>query len=177
MTHRIDWRRLLDAGWWHWLATLPLLAAHVALGPERARPCFEAAMLLCVAMAAYAKGHAAAAAPLSMAAQTRAAFAALLVLGLAPAAQWFHWLQLAGLASMVTVGYCPLERLLSLMPWNRRLPLTARLVRATFLTRPACGGILRPAPAGGADAAGDAPVSVDAPVCDDAGPCGLMVVR
>ena len=169
MTYRIDWRRLLDAGWWHWLATVPLLSAHVALGPERGRPCFAAALLLCVAVAAYAgrRGRG----PLPMAAQVRAAFAVLLVLGLAPAAQWFHWLQLAGLVSMVSVGYCPLERLLSLVPWNRRGPLTGTLVRATFLTRPSCGGILRPVRAGGAGA------DTGGASCPDAGPCGLMVVQ
>ena len=54
-SYTIDWRRLLDAGWWHWVITIPLLAAHVSLGAERARPCFEAALLLCVAMAVYAR--------------------------------------------------------------------------------------------------------------------------
>ena len=164
MAYGIDWRRLLDAGWWHWVATIPLLAAHATLGAERARPCFEAALLLCVAVGAWAlwlTGERGA-----MAVQVRVAFAALLVLGLAPAARWFHWVQLAGMTSMVAVGYCPLERLLSLMAWNRQGALTAGLVRATFLTRPGCGGILRPAEGGGAPTRGG-------PSCTDASPCGI----
>jgi hypothetical protein len=165
MTYRIDWRRLLDAGWWHWVATIPLLAAHAGLGAERARPCFEAALLLCVAVAAYALWRTGE--PAAMAVQVRVAFAALLVLGLAPAARWFHWVQLAGMTSMVTVGYCPLERLLSLVPWNRDGALTARLVRTTFLAPPACGGILRPAEGAGPRATGRGPS------CTDVGPCGL----
>ena len=36
----IDWRRLLDPGWWHWVVTIPLLAAHATLGASAARPCF-----------------------------------------------------------------------------------------------------------------------------------------
>ena len=105
--------------------------------------------------------------PGAMAVQVRVAFAALLVLGLAPAAHWFHWVQLAGMTSMVAVGYCPLERLLSLMPWNCDGPPTARLVLATFLTPPTCGGILRPIERG------DAPATVRAPSCSDESPCGL----
>jgi hypothetical protein len=165
MSCRIDWRRLLDAGWWHWVITLPLLAAHAGLGAERTRPCFEIALLLCVAMAAFAlwrTGH-----PGAMAVQVRVAFAALLVLGLAPAAQWFHWVQLAGMTSMVTVGYCPLERLLSLMPCNHAGPLTARLVRTTLFKPPTCGGIFRPGGRGGAG------VPQRGPSCADASPCGI----
>ena len=163
--YRIDWRRLLDAGWWHWVVTIPLLAAHAGLGAARSRPCFEAALLLCVAAAAYAVWRTGE--PGAMAVQVRLAFAALLVLGLAPAARWFHWLQLAGMTSMVTVGYCPLERLMSLMPWNQEGALTARLVRATFLAPPACGGILRPAAGDGARA------TPRGPSCAGAGPCGI----
>jgi hypothetical protein len=167
MSYTIDWRRLRDAGWWHWVLTLPLLAAHVALGPERSRPAFEAAAALCAAMAALAywrTGDAAA-----TAVQVRMGYLALLVLGLAPAAQWFHWVQLAGTSAMVAIGYCPLARMLSLAPWNRDEPLTAGLVRRTFMSRAAAGGILRPVVAPGAGAAG-AGLS-----CADACPCGIPV--
>jgi hypothetical protein len=175
MTYTIDWRRLLDPGWWHWAANVPLLAAYVAVGPERAGLAFEAALLLCVTMAAFALWRTGE--PRAMAVQARLAFAALLVLGLAPAARWFHWVQLAGMTSMVTVGYCPLERFLSLMPWNRRGPLTANLVRATFLTPPAGGGIVRPAEAGAARATQCELSRTDAGRCEDASPCGLAPSR
>jgi hypothetical protein len=162
MRYAIDWRRLLDVGWWHWAVTLPLLAAHVGFG-EAARPAFEAATVLCAAMAALACWRTGD--PLATAVQVRLAFLALLVLGLAPAAAWFHWLQLAGMSTMLAVGYCPLARLLELMPWNRDEPLTAQSVRATFLTRPACGGILRPVPA--------TPAYGPFVHCDDVSPCGI----
>jgi hypothetical protein len=146
---------LFDAGWWHWVVTIPLLAAHVALGPARSRPAFEGAALLCSAMAVYAYSRTRDVR--AGAVQVRLAFLAILMLGLAPAAQWFHWVQLAGMTSMVTVGYCPLARMLALMPWNLEEPLTALLVRRTFLTRPLSGGILRPsAVQGGATRNGDA---------------------
>ena len=66
---------------------------------------------------------------------------------------------------MVAVGYCPLERLLSLMPWNCDGPPTARLVLATFLTPPTCGGILRPIERGD--------VRDGAPPPAATSPCGL----
>jgi hypothetical protein len=168
MTYTIDWRRLLDLGWWHWAATVPLLTAYVALGAERGWPCFAAALLLCVGMTMLAQWQSPE--PGSMAVQVRVGYAALLVLGLAPAAFWFHWVQIAGTTAMVTVGYCPLERLLSLMSWNRTRRLTWRMVRRTFLSRPTCGGLLRPvAPGGGPDP------SVAA--CAHAPACGILLAR
>jgi hypothetical protein len=168
MNYTIDWRRLLDLGWWHWAATVPLLAAYVALGPDRGWPCFAAALLLCVLATLAAQW--ADPKPGAMAVQVRVAYAALLVLGLAPAAAWFHWVQLAGTTAVVTVGYCPLERLLSLMAWNRPRRLTWRLVRATFLSRPAGGGLLRPAGATGAAAPHVGP-------CGHTGGCAIVFAR
>ena len=43
---------------------------------------------------------------------------------------------------MVLVGYCPLARMLSLLPWNRRQPLSVALVRRTFLSAPVSGSIV-----------------------------------
>ena len=167
MHYTIDWRRLRDAGWWHWVVTLPLLAAHVALGPKESHRAFEAAAALCAAMAAVAWWRTGD--PLATAVQVRLGYLALLVLGLAPAAQWFHWVQLAGTSAMVAVGYCPLARMLSLAAWNRDEPLTADLFRKTFLTRAPAGGILRPVVAPGAG-----PADAGLP-CADACPCGITV--
>jgi hypothetical protein len=166
MKYTIDWRRLLDLGWWHWAATVPLLTAYVALGAEAGWPWFAAALALCVVMTMVAQWQDPE--PGSMAVQVRVAYAALLVLGLAPAAAWFNWVLLAGTTAMVTVGYCPLERLLSLMSWNRTRPLTWRLVRRTFLSPPA-GGLLRPSP-GGTSTSRVGP-------CARAPACGIVLAR
>ena len=156
MRYTIDWRRLLDAGWWHWAATLPLLAGHLLdSDPERARHAFVAAAALCAAAAAWAYARSGDAS--AMAVQVRISYLVLLVLGLAPAARWFHWLQLAGTACVVCVGYCPLARVLALAPWNRDGPLTAAMARAALTRRPASGGIFRPA--GPAAAAGQSDCS------------------
>jgi len=55
---------------------------------------------------------------------------------------FLHWIQLAGTTAMVLVDYCPGARLVSLMPWNRRVPLTLGLVVRTFVRPPVRGSIL-----------------------------------
>jgi hypothetical protein len=72
-------------------------------------------------------------------------------LGLLLAGQWdplyfVYWVQLVGTTAMVAFDYCPLARALSLMPWNRQQPLSARLVLRTFLAPPVKGSILQGLP-------------------------------
>ena len=74
--------------------------------------------------------------------QVRAAYLVLLLLAGWPPFRWLLFLLLAGLLTRVVFDYCLLARLLSLMPWNRKRPLTLALVRATFLSRPVRGSIL-----------------------------------
>lgn len=72
----------------------------------------------------------------SPAAQTRVGYAVLLAAGLWPALEIVHWLQLAGTLSSITLDYCPMARIVSLLPWNRVEPLTPGLVARTFLALP-----------------------------------------
>jgi hypothetical protein len=51
-------------------------------------------------------------------------------------------MQLAGTWVRLVFDYCPLARIMSLMPWNLREPLSVRLVKRTFLARPVTGSIL-----------------------------------
>jgi membrane protein implicated in regulation of membrane protease activity len=55
---------------------------------------------------------------------------------------FFDWILLAGTAASVLVDYCLMARMLSLLPWNRRAPLTWHLVVRTFLRPPVRGSIL-----------------------------------
>jgi hypothetical protein len=77
----------------------------------------------------------------ALAVQVRAAFLALLVLGSWPPLRALHWMQLTGVAARLLFDYCALSRILSLLPWNRRGPLTLARLRATFLTPPVRGNI------------------------------------
>jgi hypothetical protein len=74
--------------------------------------------------------------------QVRAAYLGLLIIGLLPWTGVVHWIQLFGTWSMVLFGYCPLARILSLLPCNRRQPLSVDLLRRTFLSRPVRGSIV-----------------------------------
>jgi hypothetical protein len=51
-------------------------------------------------------------------------------------------MQLAGTSALLAFDYCPLARTLALMPWNRRVPLSGRLVLRVFLTPPVPGSAL-----------------------------------
>jgi len=74
--------------------------------------------------------------------QVRVVYLGLLLLGLLPELQILHWLQLAGTTATVTVGYCPLARLLALVPPNRTRRLDLALLRRALLTPPTAGSIL-----------------------------------
>jgi hypothetical protein len=74
--------------------------------------------------------------------QVRVLYLGLLLLGLVPGLQILHWLQLAGTTATIAVGYCPLARLLALLPPNRTRRLDRALLRRALLTPPTSGSIL-----------------------------------
>lgn len=74
--------------------------------------------------------------------QTRIAYLALLAAGTWPPFGVLHWLQLAGTVCSVAFDYCPLARALSLLPWNRRRPLTIETIWRTFASGPVKGSVL-----------------------------------
>jgi len=78
----------------------------------------------------------------ALAVQVRLVYLALLVLGCWPPLRVLHGLQIAGTAILLAFDYCLLARLVSLLPWNRRAPLTLARVRATFFTPPVSGSIV-----------------------------------
>ncbi len=122
--------------WWYWLATLGLLAASLLGRPD--------AIFYAMALTAWQYLHFARRDrdPVSFTAQIRFAYLGLLALGTWDAFHFIHYLQLIGTTALVLTGYCPLARTLSLMPWNRRAPLTLSLVRRAYLTPPVRGSIL-----------------------------------
>ena len=74
--------------------------------------------------------------------QVRLVYLGLLILGQLPYMTWINWVQLAGTTAFLLVGYCPLARLLSMMPWNRNQPISWRLFRVALFTPPVSGSIL-----------------------------------
>ncbi len=71
--------------------------------------------------------------------QIRIGYLGLLILGLAPFFSWVHWIQLIGGTIMLTTGYCPMVRMLSLLPWNRNKTMSWNLVKIILFTPPVTG--------------------------------------
>jgi hypothetical protein len=127
--------------WWYWLATVVPLSAGLAGYP--------AALAVAIGLTAIQIFHFAvrSGGVATFPVQVRAAYLALLLLGLWPPLSILHWVQFVGTWAMVLADYCFLARCLSLLPWNRRAPLTARHVASTFFSRPVKGNILQGLPA------------------------------
>jgi hypothetical protein len=125
-------RRLI---WRYWLLT------EVALGASLAG--WKAGLTVAIALTTVQGIHLGlrARSMVALPVQVRAAFLGLLLLGSWPPLHALHWMQLAGTAVVLVFDYCVLARLLSLLPWNRRVPLTRARLRATFLSPPVRGSI------------------------------------
>jgi len=54
------------------------------------------------------------------------------------------YITILGLFTNLFFGYCPLARLMSLMPWNRRETLSTGLLKRTFLSPPSRGRFTPP---------------------------------
>ncbi len=79
--------------------------------------------------------------------QVRATYAAMLILSVWVPFDVLFWILAIGTLAQVLFGYCTLARCLSLMPWNRREPLSAALVLRTFLAAPVRGSVIQGLPA------------------------------
>lgn len=133
---------LKDIGWWYWLVTVILLAIGLSGDPL--------GFYLVIALNAVQTIHYLIRERrfLAFPVQVRATYLGMLVL-----AQWspfyfLYWIQFIGTIAMVTVGYCLLARCLSLLPVNRKEPLSWNLVKRTFFSPPVSGNILQGMPAG-----------------------------
>ena len=125
-----------DRDWGYWLVTDVLLIGGVTGWPWGMIPVIG---LTVVQVTHYlAREKRVAAFPV----QVRLGYLLLLLLGLYPPLGFIHWIQVAGTTAVVTVGYCPLARILALMPWNRRQPLSLRIIWKTIVTPPVDGSIL-----------------------------------
>jgi hypothetical protein len=119
-----------DWTWWTWTVTTTLLLVGLCGHPDA----FLAAMGLTFlqTIVIYFREKKVSAFPV----QLRLAYLALLALCHLPFMRWLYWLPTVGTFALVIFGYCLMARVLSLLPWNRREPLSGNLFRRTFLYRP-----------------------------------------
>ncbi len=108
--------------WWGWVVGFSTAHAIFVLGMVRFRP-------------------------LVFPAQLRLAYAACVALGTyVPHMTWIMHLTTLGLAANLTVDWCPLSRLLYLLPWNREEPFDAGLPVRVFFSKPMPGRFRAPPP-------------------------------
>ena len=126
-----------DLAWWYWLATIPFLTIGI-LGETNG-------LLIVATIIVVQTGHFLAMEnfQLGFPVQVRIGFLIWFSLGLLPNMQWMLWIQLAGTCVTVLVDYCAMARLITLAPWNRTQPLSARLIIKTFISRPVRGSFLK----------------------------------
>lgn len=130
-----------EISWWYWAVTSVLLIVGLAGRFE--------AFTLAAGLSAFQVVHfrlrdgSFAAFPV----QVRVAYTAMLLLALWGPMNWLFWVPAIGTPAQVLFGYCTLARCLSLLSWNRREPLSWRLVRRTFISPPVKGNILQGQPA------------------------------
>ncbi|MGD8843385.1 MAG: hypothetical protein PVJ83_07910 [Gammaproteobacteria bacterium] len=134
-------RRLTSISWWYWAVTDVMLIAAV-LGWREG---FATAIAFNLVQALHflAREQSLTSFPV----QVRLSYLALLLAGQVEVLYFIYFVQIAGTTAMVSFDYCPLARLLSLMPWNRNQPLTADLLRRTVFSPPVRGNILQGLPA------------------------------
>lgn len=130
---RPSWKLMLmphELTWWIWLITASALGLGLAGYPTA----FLAAIGVTMIQALFFvwRGHGVRSSP----AQTRVAYALLMMICFVPSLRWLYWLPTVGTVALVVCGYCLMARFLSLLPWNRSERITARLLRHTFLSPP-----------------------------------------
>lgn len=130
-----------ELSWRYWAVTDLLLIAGLA----GAMPAFYAAVALSLVQIVHFRLREGSVTAFPV--QVRMVYTAILAIALLPAMHWLFWLPAAGTLALVLFSYCLLARFLSLMPWNRRAPLTWRLVWRTFTSPPVRGNILQGLPA------------------------------
>lgn len=133
----IDYKQL---NWWYWLVNACLLSAGVSG--------YEIGFVLAIGVSLLQLIHftireqSIAAFPV----QVRFWYLALLLAAYPEPMQIIYWLPAVGTWARVIFGYCLMARLLSLMPWNRRVPFSADLFMKTFFSRPVRGNIMHGLP-------------------------------
>ncbi|MGD8560449.1 MAG: hypothetical protein PVF34_10080 [Gammaproteobacteria bacterium] len=125
-----------DIAWWYWLATIPLLTVG-NLGETNGYVLAGLLTALQIVHFTY-REHSIRAFPV----QVRIAYLGWFLAGQLPYMQWMLWVQLIGTSLSVLVDYCPMARLMALVPWNRQHPLTMELVMKVFFSPPVKGSIL-----------------------------------
>jgi hypothetical protein len=123
--------------WWYWLATVAFLTAGVA-GWAPGLLCAIGITLFQLVHFMIAEGSFS-----SFKVQVRLAYLMLLLIALPPMLNMIYWVPMIGTWALILFGYCTMARTVSLLPWNRREPLSFSLLKRTYFSAPVRGSILQ----------------------------------
>lgn len=134
----IDYKQL---NWWYWLVIACLLSVGVSG--------YKIGFILAIGVSLFHLAHFLISEQrvTAFTVQVRFWYLMILLVSYPEPMQIIYWLPALGTWARVIFGYCLLARILSLMPWNRHEPFSARLVMKTFFSRPVCGSIMHGLPA------------------------------
>lgn len=127
---------LKDPAWWIWTATLLCLGLGLFADPAW----FLLAVVVTVLNLHYYAYLDQSFTSFSV--QVRAGILMIFLAGLAPGMAWIFWIPFCGITVRNLTGYCLLARLLSLLPWNRKEPMSWALVKRRIFSPPTNGSIL-----------------------------------
>lgn len=130
-----------EISWWYWAVTATLLIIGLA---DRLEAFYLATVLSAIQTAHFRLREGSF---IAFPVQVRLAYTAMLALALWEPLNGLFWIPAVGTPLQVLFGYCTLARCLSLLPWNRREPMSRALVRRTFLSKPVRGSVLQGLPA------------------------------
>lgn len=133
----IEYRAL---SWWYWLSIVLFLSAGVSG--------WATGFLFAIGIAGFQVIHFVIRkrSIFAFPVQVRLGFLLVLLLffALPENLRWLYWLPTIGTWTTVLFGYCPMARIVSLLPWNRKEAFSLNLLKQTFLSAPVRGNILFP---------------------------------
>lgn len=75
--------------------------------------------------------------------QVRISYLGLLALGQIPVLGWIYWILLIGGTVKLMTSYCPLARIVSLLPWNRSQSMSLSLLKKVIFTPTISGSAIK----------------------------------
>jgi hypothetical protein len=130
----IDYKEL---SWWYWFVTVCLITAGIAG--------YQSGFILAICVTIFQLLHFTIRehSLTSFTVQVRFWYLMLLLAALPESLQIIYWILVVGTWARQIFGYCMMARCVSLLPWNRKQPLSLEFLLKTFCTRPVRGNILQ----------------------------------
>ena len=136
---RFFWARAIkprSLDWWNWAIVTTLLLAGLAdIQGARETAFAIAAAQACIYLFTYRSA-------VHFPTQVRLVYVTWMAMSFLPGFIFMFWIQLAGTLTLTVTGYCPLARILMLLPVNCRFPLTLERVKRILLHPPTEGSVL-----------------------------------